>query len=263
MGVYVFGASAAAAAAVAWIVFGEVFVAAASALFVYAKVWLLTVLKKLGWGSVWKFLQPLFVRLAAWELPKRFAFWFLTLVVGARHRRRLQARLDAAKRHGHGWALGHYASLEARFGRWTKAVVGGALVVLSILLSVFVLGIYVIWYSASFFRALLFLGRFALGYAWSYVKIGVFNAAVLSPFRWMQHVLPARHADALRRFNFRVMREVVRRRRGLRGLMGGRLTAGQVAMTVWLPLVRGAEALTGRGQHPGTGAGPRSPARDA
>lgn len=263
MGIYVFGAGTAAVAVAVWHFYGEVFVAAASVVLAYGRFWLFTLLKKLGWSSVWKFLQPLLVRLAAWELPKRFTFWFLTLVVGARNRRRVQARLDAAKAQGHGWARGHYRALEARFGRWTKPLVGGALVLISVLLSVFVLGIYVVWYSASFFRALLVLGQFALRYAWSYAKIGVFNAAVLSPFRWMRHVLPARQADALRRFNFRVMREVVRRRRTMRGLAGPRLSGSQLAMTFWLPLVRGAEALTGHGRKPGTQARPEPPARGA
>ncbi|HUF56440.1 MAG TPA: hypothetical protein VMM55_07755 [Thermohalobaculum sp.] len=251
MGPYAFAAAAVTAAVAVWIAFGEVFLTAASVLFAYGKFWLFAALKKLGWASAWKFMQPLFIRLAAWELPKRLTFWFLTLVIGARKRRRIQARLDAVKAQGHGWARGRYDRLEARFGRWTKPLVGGALVLLSVLLSVFVLGAYVIWYSASFFRALLLVGRLALNYAWSYVKIGVFNAAVLSPFRWMRRVLPARQADALRRFNFRVMREVVRRRRTVRGIADSRLSAGQVAMTLWLPLVRGAEALAGQRRKPG------------
>ena len=263
MGVWIFSAGAVAAAVAAYLLFGEVLVAAASALFAYGRFWLFVALKKLGWVSVWKFLQPLFLRLAAWELPKRLTFWFLTLLVGARNRRLIQARLAAVKRQGHGWARGEYRRLEARFGRWTKPLVGGALVLISVLISVLLLGVYVIWYSASFFRALLLLGRFGLGYAGSWIKIALFNAVVLSPCRWMQRVLPARQADALRRFNYRIMREVIRRRRTIRGLDRSQLSASEIAMTFWLPLWRGAQALLGHRRDADPGAQPDASARRA
>ncbi len=246
MGPWIFGAGAIAAAVAVWIAFGEVFVAAASVMLAYGRLWLFVALKKLGWVSVWKVLQPLFLRLAAWELPKRLTFWVLTLAIGARNRRLIQSRIDAVKAQGHGWARGHYHRLEARFGRWTKPLVGGALVLISVLLSVFVLGVYVIWYSASFFRTVLFLGRFGLGYAWRWITIGAFNAVVLSPFRWMRHVLPKRQADTLRRFNFRIMREIVRRRRAIRRTGHIQLSPREIVMTFWLPVVRGVQALTGR-----------------
>lgn len=202
-----------AAAGAIWYAFGEVFVAFATLGLNSAKFWLLAAMKKLGWASIWRVLQPLSVRLATWELPKRGLLWTLSLAVGARNRRRLQRRVRASKAWLHAWKDLRYRNLEARFGRYTNALLGGVIVIASILLSVFVLGFYALWYSASFFRALMALGGWALRYALSWVKIGTFNAVVLRPLAWLQAVLPARPARALRRVVLRVARAIIRRRR--------------------------------------------------
>ena len=208
-----FVAGAIAATVVVWHQFGEVFVAFATIGLNSAKFSLFALSKKIGWASAWRFLQPLFVRLATWELPKRSGLWLLSLVIGARNRRLLQRRLGESKERLHEWKDLRYRQLESRFGRYTKAILGAVAVAVSVVLSVFVLGFYAFWYSASFFRGLLVLGGWVFRYALRWLKVGLFNAIALGPLRWLQAVLPARYARVIRRLNLRIAREVIRRRR--------------------------------------------------
>ena len=209
MRVFIFLGVGGAISIVLALVFGEVVLSILTGFAAYGKLWASLALKKLGWASLWNFVSPLVVRMATWEIPKRIATWALFTFLGAHNRRFILYHTEKTKRRIINYFKGYYVYLDGRFGWYAKVIVGGILVVLSILLSIFVLSFYIIWFSASFFRALMMLGRFLLNYAWSTIKIMGFNMLAFSPLKYLPRIMPKRYAIAFRRFNIRVARTLI------------------------------------------------------